>query len=88
MITQSSGACDSRSGPSIERPSRCGSIQESVATVRAVETLFDDAIAAAEYGLKYAGPALLERKSAPVDGVVSPSNGIAIVQNGFHAALV
>src|SRR5262249_54608232 len=34
MITQSSGACDSRSGPSIERPSRWGSIQESVATVR------------------------------------------------------
>jgi hypothetical protein len=39
----------------------------------AVETLFDDAIAAAEYGLKYAGPALLEGKSAPIDGVVSPS---------------
>src|SRR4030095_1603722 len=34
MITQSSGACDSRAGPGIERPSRCGRIQESVATVR------------------------------------------------------
>jgi hypothetical protein len=50
----------------------------------AVETLLDDAIAATECGLKYAGPALLEGKSAPIDRLVSSSDGVAIAQDRLH----
>jgi len=50
----------------------------------AAETFFDDAIAAAERGLKYARPTPLEAESASIDGVVSPRDRIPVAQDGLH----
>jgi hypothetical protein len=44
----------------------------------AAEAFFDDAMRAAEFCLKHAWPALLEGESAPINGIVSPSDRIAI----------
>src|SRR5258707_277065 len=48
------------------------------------ESLFDDAIIAAEPGLDDAGPSLLEGESSPIDGVAPPRDGISVTQNGLH----
>ena len=61
--------CMQLEGASIERPSRCGSIQESVATVRPAETFLDDAITGAECGLEHAGPTALEGNRLPSTGL-------------------
>src|SRR5262245_38660862 len=50
----------------------------------AAETLFDDAIAAAESGLDHPGPTLLEGESASIDRIVSPRDRIPIAQDSLH----